>query len=229
MKKNLALFLLVALLIGCDSKQNNTYNAGTAIPLDDNVPGSHIDTARNFYFVFDGSGSMSDHCEGVRKIDAAKRAVATFLAKVSSDVNLGLYCFDSNGEREVVSLRGNNRDQFLSAINDMNAGGGTPLAEGIRAATDKLVAQYKSQLGYGEYRLVVVTDGEASGLESASAYAGQYQIPIYTIGFCMNRDHPLRLYSVSYKAANNEAELAKGLEEALGELPDFDATDWNDK
>ena len=103
---------------------------------------------------------------------------------------------------------------------------GTPLAESIKFGTQQLVAQYKRQLGYGEFRLVVVTDGQADEIPGAATYATRYGIPIYAIGLCIGEDHPLRRHAVSYRAADSFGDLARGLEETLAELPSFDVTEF---
>jgi hypothetical protein len=201
-----------------------------AIPLDDTQPGVEASLQRNFYFIFDGSGSMNDGPTGTcrpdkafeHKIDGAKWAVREFLGVVPADINLGLYVFDAERRNEVVPLGPNNRQQFLQAVERVRAGGDTPLADAIRYGTDQLVKQYQRQLGYGEFRLVVVTDGIAEQIPQAATYATQYGIPIYAIGLCIGADHPLRQYAVSYRAADSFKDLAKGLEGTLAELPAFD-------
>src|SRR5262245_46246462 len=68
---------------------------------------------RNFYFIFDGSGSMSEslnkQCKGDRRfgsrLEGAKWAVEQFLPLMPRDVNLGLWIFDADGNRERVPLR----------------------------------------------------------------------------------------------------------------------------
>ena len=205
------------------------------IPLDDKQPGAEVSLARNFYFIFDGSGSMTDSlsrsCTGGkksrRKIDGAQWAVAEFMKAVPSNVRLGLYVFDTGGAREVVPLAADNRAQFLKAVGDVHAGGGTPLAAAIRNGTDALVKQYQKQLGYGEFRLVVVTDGLADDIPAAAVYAAQRGIPIYAIGLCIGGDHPLRQYCVSYRAADSFDDLQRGLEDTLAELPDVAPTDFH--
>jgi Mg-chelatase subunit ChlD len=204
------------------------------IPLDDTQPGTQVSLTRNFYFVFDGSGSMNDaldkSCRQERqfahKIDGAKWAVREFLKAVPDDVNIGLYVFDARGQREVVPIGAVKRETFTTAIDQVVAGGGTPLADAIHFATDRLVKQYQKQLGYGEYRLIVVTDGLAEHIPDAATYAAEYGIAIYAIGLCIGADHPLRQYAVSYRAADNFTDLAKGLEATLAELPAFDAAEF---
>jgi uncharacterized protein with von Willebrand factor type A (vWA) domain len=196
------------------------------IVLDD--PAGEASLARNFYFIFDGSGSMAEVRDGKTKLRGAKEAVREFLTKIPPNSNLGLYVFDSKGRRELVPLGSNNRDDFMQAISEVEAGGGTPLASSIRFGTDQLVNQYKRQLGYGEYRLIVVTDGEASNIPEAALYAARYNTPIYAIGLFVESDHPLRAYAMSYREANNYEDLRKALEETLAELPSFDLTDFEE-
>lgn len=212
-----------------------TFGDPVEIPLDEDIEGAEASLARNFYFIVDGSGSMKSKpggaCRGnqraASKLAGAQWAVREFLSKVPDDVNIGLYIFDREDRREVVSLGTGNRQHFMDSVDNLQAGGGTPLAPAIQLATDKLVEQYKRQLGYGEYRLVVVTDGRADQIPEAARYAANFGMPIYAIGLCIDEDHPLRRYAVSYRAADSFEDLAQGLEETLAELPDFDATDFD--
>jgi hypothetical protein len=192
------------------------------IPLD--VDEGEPSLTRNFYFIFDGSGSMADNCAGQAKILGAKAAVESFLKKVPTDANLGLLIFDKDGAREVVALEPNNRAQFLKAIKEVKDGGGTPLARSIQLGSDKLVEQYKKQLGYGDYRLIVVTDGQADKIPAAADYAASFGIPIYAIGLCMEGDHPLRSFAISYREASNYQDLERALEETVAETEVYDPT-----
>lgn len=202
--------------------------------IDEKQPGAEVSLARNFYFIFDGSGSMLDPpggaCTGERrfanKIDGAKWAIGEFMKMVPEDIHLGLYVFDRNGRSERLALGPGRREAFQQAIGAVRAGGETPLADAIRKATDQLVAQYRRQLGYGEFRIVVVTDGIADGIPNAAVYAAQHGIPIYAIGLCIGQNHALRKYAVSYRAADNFADLQKGLGETLAELPDVSPADF---
>ncbi len=205
------------------------------IPLDTGLEGQEASLTRNFYFIFDGSGSMRSRpdrdCGGDQTFDSklagAQWALHTFLEKVPAEINLGLYVFDDAGRREVVPL-GTDRAAFTHAVDEIDTGGRTPLAAAIRFGTDQLVEQYKKQLGYGEFRLVVITDGKASGIPEAAGYASRLGMPIYAIGLCIGEDHPLRSVAVSYRAADRFEDLAGGLEETLAELPGFDATTFGD-
>lgn len=187
---------------------------------------SQVSFRRNFYFVLDDSSSMAygvpdgGDQEFNSKMEAAKWAMKEFLKSVPADVNLGLALLNRG---EIVALGANNRDQLLKAIDEVEADGGTPLGRGIEAGVEKLIVQYQRQMGYGEFRLIVVTDGESGddlnwGLSALAKY--DYVTPMYTIGFGVAK-HALAPHSVSYQTANSASELKKGLEEAASEMPDF--------
>jgi Ca-activated chloride channel family protein len=204
---------------------------GTEVPRQPAQAGE-ASLTRNFYFIFDGSGSMSEalnkQCKGDKRfssrLQGAKWAIEQFLPLVPPDVNLGLWVFDSYGNSERVPLGPDNRAQFLTAIQKTKAGGKTPLTESIEQGVKRLVQQRDRQLGYGEFRLIVVTDGEATGrpLPQAVAHARERRIPIYTIGLCIGAEHELRRYAVSYRAADSMEALKLGLEETLAETNVFD-------
>lgn len=192
-------------------------------------------TKRNIYVVFDGSGSMNSKLQQggnqqfKNKIDGAKWAVDEFMKTIPDDINLGLFVFDAQGVREVVPLAAMDRAAFLTAIHDVRASGGTPLGESIKAGVDALMHKYKQQLGYGEYRLIVVTDGEASGSSIAEAveYAQDFGVPIYTIGLDVSEQHSLRAKSRQFFSAKSFEELKKGLIDSAAESETFDAQDFS--
>lgn len=243
----LAGLLALALCFACGnqpSPKNETENYSGELPAEwyrapqeislAGVQDGQPELTRNFYFILDGSDSMTEntnnHCGGDQrfqnKMSGAVWALEQFLKTVPDDVRIGLYVFDRHGEREAVSLGLENREEFIRAVHGVRPGNGTPLAGAIKFGTRQLVRQYKQQLGYGEYRLVVITDGEAYEIPDAAIYAAQFGIPIYTIGLCVGENHPLRRFSVSYRAADNFADLASGLSETLAESPSFDTASF---
>ena len=219
----LAATVAVALVAGAQGQTEESRQA---------TQGGAASLTRNFYFIFDGSGSMSEalnkQCKGDKRfssrLEGAKWAIEQFLPLVPRDVNLGLWSFDAYGNSERVSLGPDHRDTFLTEVKKVKAGGNTPLTESIAQGVDRLVQQRDKQLGYGEFRLIVVTDGQATGrpLPEAVAYARQRHIPLYTIGLCIVEGHELRKYSVSYRAADSIQALKLGLEETLAETNAFD-------
>ncbi len=185
-------------------------------------------TISNFYFLFDMSGSMNEKCSGKRKIDGAKEAVTRFMKNIPDDVNIGLMVFGTrtgDGYAEVLPLGAGNREEFLNIINSLQPNGQTPLGEALLAGIDKIVEQYKKQLGYGIYRIIIITDGEQTGIdlkEPCTYLARHGFIGLYSIGLCMKSFHTLKKYSLSYRDANNYEELEQALVEATAESDIFD-------
>jgi len=183
--------------------------------------------ARNYYVVFDASGSMTERKCSVneRKIDVAKRALEDFAAKVPADANLGLVVFDNRGIRQLLPIAPIDQRALASAIAQVRPGSGTPLAEAIRLAYRELTQRAAVQFGYGEYHLVVVTDGEANGEDPRGVVdqlIAQSPVVMHTIGFCIGSDHSLNQPGRTvYRAADNPEALAQGLSEVLAESPSF--------
>jgi len=186
-------------------------------------------TTSNFYFAFDMSGSMDEKCSGKRKIDGAKEAVTRFMKNIPDDVNIGLMLFGTRSEdgyAETLPIGSGNKDEFLKIIDSLQPTGETPLGEALLASVDKITEQYKKQLGYGIYRIIIITDGEQTGidLKQPCNYLAQHGfIGLYSIGLCMKSSHTLKKYSLSYRDANNYEELEQALVEATAESDVFDA------
>lgn len=191
--------------------------------------------ARNYYVVFDGSGSMREQACGsgqASKIDAAKRALAAFAASVPADANLGLLVFDHQGVHEVLALGPAQPGRFVELVHGVQAAGGTPLRQSIQAAYHALTQQGRRQLGYGEYHLVVITDGEANeGQDPRDAVAELLRdspVVLHTIGFCIGDRHSLNQPGRTlYLAADNPEALSRGLGGVLAEAPAFHAAGFD--
>lgn len=186
-------------------------------------------TRRNFLIVLDGSGSMRDsQCsDNLPKIVAAKQAIAAFAKKLRPEDNLGLCAFDSRGvtERATLSL---NRQGFNQALQDVRSDSNTPLGSAVKLGYSVLQQQARRQLGYGEYYLIVVTDGEADqGNDpgpTVNKIVSESPVVISTIGFCIGLGHSLNRPGLTiYHDATNLEQLNQGLESVLAES-EFSAT-----
>jgi Mg-chelatase subunit ChlD len=190
--------------------------------------------ARNYLLIFDGSGSMSetDCAVSSRKIDIAKQAIVAWSKSVPSNANLGLYAFHNNGVL-TLPLTPGNRNEFMQTVDHIIAGGRTPLTGAMQHAYKALTDQGRRQLGYGEYTIVVVTDGIANSADdlrrAADLILAKTPITIYAIGFCIGTNHSLNQPGRTiYKSADNPVQLEKGLQEVLAELESFDELEFSE-
>lgn len=245
MKRALLIAGLVASLVAaCDSRQTASTAAEPASKPVSAWPFIGVDssatppaalaaselTRSNYYIVFDASGSMNEsRCSGDRsKLDVAKQALLRFASRLPASANLGLHVFDSQGIRQVLPLGPLDRATLEGNVGAIRAGGGTPLAESALEAYGVLTAQGRKQLGYGEYHLVIVTDGEATGEDPRAVVnriVGESPVLVNTIGFCLSDNHSLNQAGrVLYKSADNPAALEQTLADVLAEAPSFDVT-----
>ncbi|MCG6893423.1 MAG: VWA domain-containing protein [Desulfobacteraceae bacterium] len=188
--------------------------------------------ARNIVLIFDGSGSMKDvNCSGgLSKNEAAKKAVLEWSSTVPADANLGLVAFHAGSRGLTVQeLAAGSRERFMQTVQRIQPGGKTPLTLSIKKALLMLEKQAQKQLGYGDYTIVVVTDGIANDPQALMFWVNQVleftPINIFTIGFCISGNHSLNQPGrTDYRAADNPEQLRKGLQESLAESETFDAT-----
>ncbi len=184
---------------------------------------------KNYYIILDGSGSMDERkCSGEKtKHQAAKEAIIDFSKKMPVEDNLGMLIFDAGGISERVSLGTGNGPKIRQQLLSSHPSGSTPLRSAIEIALDSLTRQATRQLGYGEYHLIVVTDGEASpGYDPTSLVnrvLDQTSVQIHTIGFCIDTDHSLNQPGrTMYSAVNDASKLGQELEAVLAESESFD-------
>ncbi len=189
--------------------------------------------AKNYILIFDGSGSMNEReCSaGKKKIEVARQAVAQWSSTLPDDANLSLVAFHNNGWVELPPVAGE-RANFIRAVDKIVAGGRTPLSQAIGKAYNIFGTQGKKQLGYGEFTMVIVTDGIANSPDTLSKYVNYIientPINIYSIGFCIGSDHSLNQRGkTEYKAADNPEQLRQGLKEVLAESESFDVLDFD--
>jgi hypothetical protein len=186
---------------------------------------------RNFVIVFDDSGSMGDpDADGKPKIDTAKNALVEWSKSVPTGANVGLVSFHY-GVWSLQPLTSASKERLISKVRNIEPSGGTPLSEAVKTSFFMLTKQGLKQLGYGEYTMVVITDGEASSRfqlnKRVHFVLDNSPIQIYTIGFGIGTDHTLNQPGLTqYRPAENLAELRAGLKEVLAETETFDATEF---
>jgi len=168
---------------------------------------------------------------GRKKIDVAKEAVTEWSKTLPADANIGLVAFHNKGWI-FGKLGQTNRNDFIKGVQSLIYGGKTPLSKAFQHAYKDITLQGQKQLGYGEYTIVVVTDGIANNpgqlFQTVKKIQAVSPITIYTIGFCIGEKHSLNQPGKTiYKAADNPEALRQGLNEVLAESVAFDDSEFN--
>ncbi len=233
----LFLFSLALILISCSQEQKgqevsmdlilDSDTSGRADQWPPLVKGVEPDIRQiskgNYMIIFDGSGSMRGE-----KIATAKKALKRFIKRVPAGANVGLIAFDRRGCSERAPL-GSDRKKLVSMVDQIQASGNTPLGTAITLAYKKLIYQANLQSGYGEYYIVILTDGRATDGSRMPVIVKKVltesPVIIHTIGFHVGPGHPLNQPGqIYYTAASNLDELNRGFESVLAELEKFTVT-----
>lgn len=176
----------------------------------------------NVVIVLDASGSMNDRMSGtsIRKIEAAKTAIREVLNNTPATTQVGLLVFGQERRWE-YPLGPRNDTALIRALDGLYADGGTPLGEFIKKGADRLLEARRDQFGYGSYRLLIVTDGEASDGELVARYTPDVisrGIIVDVIGVDMRQDHTLANQVHSYRRANDPDSLSRAVREVFAEV-----------
>jgi len=179
----------------------------------------------NVVIVLDDSGSMNEKMAGgIRRIDAAKSAIAQVLKQFPADTKLGLMLLNGDRAKEhwAIPLEHLSVVQATKRVEAVKADGGTPLGERMREGADALLRLREKQV-YGNYRLLIVTDGEASDKKQLELYLPDVLargLSVDAIGVDMKQNHSLATRVHSYRRADDAAALSKAIEEVFAEKVD---------
>lgn len=187
----------------------------------------------NIVVILDASGSMKEVMSGGQsRMEAAKDALLQMLDKVPSTTNVGVLVFsgqDASGrglrEDWVYPLGPVDKAVLERAIRKPSAGGNTPLGRYMKKGADSLLAQRRGQKGYGTFRLLVVTDGEASDAPVVEKHLPDILsrgIAVDVIGVDMSTGHSLATRVHSYRSANDPESLKRAVSEVFAEIGDRD-------
>lgn len=184
-------------------------------------------TKKNVVIVLDASGSMKSRMSGtsVVKMDAAKQALLKVLKTVPDDTQIGVLVFSAGNlkkdEEWIYPLGPRDDARLQAAINRPQPYGKTPLGAYIKKGADRLLEERTKQMGYGTYRLLVVTDGQASDSDYMRRNVPEViarGITMDVIGVDMRSNHMLATQAHSYRAANNPQELERAIAEVFVEV-----------
>ena len=176
--------------------------------------------------VLDDSGSMGEGMRGARgtKMEAAKAALREVFAGLPPGARVGLFALNTSssspgGGYELLPIAEPDPGAVDRVLKNIRADGGTPLGERLEQATAAL-RDLRAARRYGDYRLLIVTDGEASDadrLEAAVPRALGAGLTVDVIGVAMAGDHTLATRVDRYRRADDPAALRAALEEVLAE------------
>ena len=131
--------------------------------------------------LIDTSGSMGDS----NKIEQAKVAARASVRKANRNTEMAVMAFSGGcggGSVRTVHEFSSNANSLMDSIDQLSAGGGTPMYIAVGVAVDKVKRQ-----GRGKNRLVVLmSDGGDTCRDQQAAVADSVrtsQIPVNTIGF----------------------------------------------
>jgi uncharacterized protein YegL len=183
------------------------------------------EAADNVVIVLDSSGSMARPLPGANtdKMTAAKTALKQVLSSVPQETHIGLLVFSAKGVSDdwIYPLGPRDDAKLMQAIDRPMPGGGTPLGAYLKKGADRLLQERAKQFGYGTFRLLVVTDGEAEDQRAVERYTPEViarGITVDVIGVAMNQRHTLATRVHSYRSANDPASLKRALAEVFGEI-----------
>jgi len=208
-------------------------------PPTEKIELAHDMTAANYVLVFDASFSMNQsQCSGsISKLQAAKIAVTNFITKLEEKSNVGLIGFGAapGAEREYQwgFVSGGARASLIQKLKTIRAKGNTPLLRAMNMGYHMLQAQAQRQGGYGQYHMVIITDGAATDGDPsrlAKDIALHSPVRIHAVGFCLGGGHSLDMPAFTkYSAASDPRALEAGLMGALAESPRYDSAAFEKK
>ena len=177
--------------------------------------------------VLDDSGSMS------KDIIPAKDAVIGTLDAMADDDRVAVYGLNARTILAFTSVA-EARQMLPGLLAPIGGGGSTPLARSIRDAQALLEAEAAGVRGFGTFRLIVTTDGQADEPRQLDAVietlASSTPIQLTTIGIGIQGGHVLRRNDLgTFVEVDNVAALENALQAAVAENTDFTAiTDFGD-
>ena len=177
--------------------------------------------------VLDDSGSMGND------IEAAKAAVSGALAAMADDDRVAVLALNYGTVLPFTTVE-DARGRLQARLVPVESDGGTPLTQSVLDAQQILEQEAAIARGFGTFRLIVTTDGQANddlALDTAiQSLAEGTPIQITTIGIGISGDHVLRRKDLgAFVDVENVDALKDALRAAVAENTDFTAiTDFGE-
>lgn len=178
--------------------------------------------------VLDDSGSMKESMKTDRgkmsRMEAAKQALSLVVDQLPSDTQLGILLLNGGKANDhwILPISKLEPASAKAKIESIRANGGTPLGGAMKSAMNELL-QLRSKQVYGRYRLLVVTDGEATDADYLSKHFADMisrGITLDVIGVAMRDDHSLSHRAHSYRRASDAESFKQAVQEVFAEASD---------
>jgi Ca-activated chloride channel family protein len=172
----------------------------------------------NLVILLDTSGSMYENLQGVSRIHAAQQSLNVVVKTISPDTNVGLLTFHG----WIYKLGPLNQNSFIAAVNGARVGGGTPLGAYMKEGADALLQCREKEHGLGSYKMLVVTDGEATDMNYMLKNYNDILsrgIVVDVIGVGMTTDHTLSKLANRYMNAADQDTLLNAVIKSVAEVP----------
>ena len=184
---------------------------------------AEVQVTDNVIVVVDASGSMGTPMGGTDRMSVAREALKQVLGQVPESTHIGVLVFPRGDW--VYPLGPRVEQRLNNAIDSIRSGGGTPLGSYMKRGADALLKARQKQFGYGTYRLLVVTDGEANDRNLVEGYTPDIisrGITIDVIGVDMESEHTLATKVHTYRSADNPDSLRQAITEVFAEVSSAD-------
>ena len=193
-------------------------------------PPNEIKARDNVVVLLDASGSMREIMRGSKysRMRNAKAALEKVVSQLPPETNIGLLVFSGVDSRRqplrddwLYPLRTLDTGEFSTALRKPQPGGQTPLGKYLKKAADRLLKERAAQNGYGTFRLLVVTDGNATDKQLMRRTIPKILargILVDAIGVDMEQRHELAKDAHSYRSANDPESLERALAEIFAEV-----------
>lgn len=179
--------------------------------------------------LLDTSGSTGEYMRSAQasRLDVAKKALSDVLTKLPDTTKVGLVTFDG----WVCDLQPVNKGELSQRIASMRPSGNTPLYKFMKAAADRLLEEREKQANVGTYKLLVITDGEATDSDIDGTFSDgsvrpgvlvdivSRNVTVDVIGLDMKENHSLKNeINGQYMRGDDPASLTQAVKKAVAEV-----------
>ncbi|TWT29729.1 vWA domain-containing protein [Blastopirellula retiformator] len=183
----------------------------------------------NVVVILDNSGSMQEGMNsGGPRIAAAKTALQKVLDQTPDSAKVGVYLLNPGRKGNwLIPLGPVDKSAINDAVSSLRADGGTPLGKSMKSAADALL-KLREEQRYGDYKLLIVSDGEATDANLVERYLPEIQargLLVDVIGVDMAREHSLATRTSTYRNASDPASLEQAISAVVLGESGADASD----